>query len=832
MLSIITVALFILQIMRPSLGALHDVNAEEIPENETGEKVGITLTEQEDNRLSWQVDVNVAEAEHDGIDLEIVLDEALTLLTFESEADITPENNDNRYSFNIPASHTHHEITLDTTFDSKSEEALTVTAHAVYGEATYTAKASTRVEKSKEQTEATDEVEKEREAPAEREAVEEELGEDEVITASDPTSVPSADSRPMAVADTSCIAPKPDDGISELDYDKDTYSKDVRDYNLIVFGEHIFSGGETEGATAVQGDVVSGGTIDYGSANRFGEPDYNQIGMAPLPDRTPGLVVGGEVKGTTAIYNGLVMTEDADGGIEIRTGDRVCDEQANIDQVFAGFQTYIDDHQTSLDFFKPTTSISPSATGAIAEDLSTYFVPDTDNEKVLTLNITGDLLKMKSFYFPNIDDYEKVIIYSDAKEIEFGSGSMLYNGGVIDTQATIGTPGNDLLHMIASKVTWSFPNAETITANSFSIVGTLIAPNAHFKSTGGSLSGQAFVKDLTTGVYSFNQLRNTVEEPSPGLGEIEITKVDADDDSIFLAGAKFNILNAEGDVLGELVTDEDGRAISERLDIGDYTLVEREAPDGYQLLTGTIDARVEKDEVTEITITNSKTPTPTGKIKVTKVDGADDSIKLAAAKFNILDAAGNVVGELVTDDKGEATSSDLEIGEYTLEETEAPTDYELLTETISVTVQDDDLMEIVIKNEKTPDPLGKITLRKVDAADHDALLAGATFTLRDETGQEIAREQTNDHGEIIFQDLVLATYYVTEIEAPDGYRLLSSPIEILLTKEDYEKESVIENTKIDWEIPETGGIGSLGFYGVGLLFILTAAWFAFRKRKA
>ncbi|PFZ81719.1 hypothetical protein COL83_32355, partial [Bacillus wiedmannii] len=81
---------------------------------------------------------------------------------------------------------------------------------------------------------------------------------------------------------------------------------------------------------------------------------------------------------------------------------------------------------------------------------------------------------------------------------------------------------------------------------------------------------------------------------------------------------------------------------------------------------------IEKDTVVEIKIENKKLPDPMGKMKLVKVDTGDKNKKLAGAKFHIEDSNKKVVGELVTDEKGEAISQELPIGNYTLVETEAP----------------------------------------------------------------------------------------------------------------------------------------------------------------
>ncbi len=68
------------------------------------------------------------------------------------------------------------------------------------------------------------------------------------------------------------------------------------------------------------------------------------------------------------------------------------------------------------------------------------------------------------------------------------------------------------------------------------------------------------------------------------MGKMKLVKVDISDKNKKLAGAKFKIEDLNGKIVGELVTNEEGEVVSKDLPIGNYTLVEVEAPKGYELL--------------------------------------------------------------------------------------------------------------------------------------------------------------------------------------------------------------------------------------------------------
>ena len=107
------------------------------------------------------------------------------------------------------------------------------------------------------------------------------------------------------------------------------------------------------------------------------------------------------------------------------------------------------------------------------------------------------------------------------------------------------------------------------------------------------------------------------------MGKMKLVKVDISDKNKKLAGAKFKIEDLNGKIVGELVTNEEGEVISKDLPIGNYILVEVEAPKGYELVKDKITVKIEKDAVVEIKIGNKKLPDPMGKMKLVKVDISD-----------------------------------------------------------------------------------------------------------------------------------------------------------------------------------------------------------------
>ncbi|KMP97437.1 MSCRAMM family protein, partial [Bacillus cereus] len=90
-------------------------------------------------------------------------------------------------------------------------------------------------------------------------------------------------------------------------------------------------------------------------------------------------------------------------------------------------------------------------------------------------------------------------------------------------------------------------------------------------------------------------------------GQLEITKVDANNTNTTLAGAVFEIWK-DGTKMDTLTTNKSGKATSKKLEPGDYTLKEIQAPEGYTLSDKEMKFTIsnEKIEVVKLQITNKK----------------------------------------------------------------------------------------------------------------------------------------------------------------------------------------------------------------------------------
>ncbi|HFU7075417.1 TPA: collagen binding domain-containing protein [Bacillus cereus] len=608
---------------------------------------------------------------------------------------------------------------------------------------------------------------------------------------------------------------------------------DISRYNAVVFGNHKAIGGDIEGAIAVQGDMDASGYTIVGAA----AGTSNIVGEKWVDEGYPSLLFSGKFKKSREesfiIQNGIVvMTKESDPDRIIQSSyDRIVyKEKLEIDAKFNEFRNIVNQVSKNAGQYKTNTPI-PNMSHGIGKDINNPNI-------YVSSELTGKInLDIRDVFLPSAKDKDFIVMYSDATEVTFKNGSILYDTNNIGRATDIVPTSqpyspNSPFTELYGKVIWVFPNAKKIITEGYGVVGSVFAPNAVLETKGGSINGQAFVGAVQqTGGFEFHNFKfNWQHWNKPSTGKIKIKKVDSNNVNKKLIGAKFHIEDSNKKVVGELVTNEEGEAISKDLPKGNYTLVEIEAPKDYELLKDKIAVKVEKDAVVEIKIGNKKLPDPMGKMKLVKVDISDKNKKLAGAKFHIEDSKGKIVGELVTNEEGEVISKDLPIGNYTLVEVEAPKGYELLKEKITVKIEKDAVVEIKIGNKKLPDPTGQFEIEKVDDKDINLKLQGAIFQVLDKEGKEVARLTTDEKGKVISSQLVLGKYTIKEIKAPNGYMLLRDPIEIEITEAVKTQKITVKNAKNNWVIPNTGGSGTTIFYVIGIMLMFGVLYFCKKNR--
>lgn len=308
-------------------------------------------------------------------------------------------------------------------------------------------------------------------------------------------------------------------------------------------------------------------------------------------------------------------------------------------------------------------------------------------------------------------------------------------------------------------------------------------------------NGEARFENLPAGSYAVQETRapagyNLNDEVKPvTLQSSEVVTIEVNDykkDGLFikkvdengqpLAGAVFELRRGSGEVLLSEVTDENGLIYRGNLTDDTYIIEEIQAPEGYLLDENPIkQIRIyATDDNKEYTVTfvNKKKPA----IEITKVDGLDPTIKLEGASFRITNSRTGHYWDITTGEDGTALLENLEIDTtYIVEEIDPPDGYinsgyrqeivlkECRTHTITVENYENPGIQIVKKDKQTGEPL-----------------AGATFRISWEDGQQYRDVTTGEDGTALVTGLNAGWYTIVETKAPEGYLLDTTPHNVLL----------------------------------------------------
>ena len=342
----------------------------------------------------------------------------------------------------------------------------------------------------------------------------------------------------------------------------------------------------------------------------------------------------------------------------------------------------------------------------------------------------------------------------------------------------------------------------------------------------GNLKGDGFSGE---GLYTL-----TVKN-SPLEYGFQVKKVSTNDEGRTLLGAEFRILG--GGLDKRYTTGADGLTKLITLPIGEYTLTEMKAPEGYVIVGTGRHISVRADgiyldggklgEGAAITIRNAPV---NFKLRLVKVD-ADTNQPLANVAF-ILKGKYGGTHSLITGSNGITDTISLAPGKYTLSEVAAADGYAIplngwgftvtegtvqqVTNTSEVTEWsfNGGLLTLTLKNSRI---YGGLTIEKTDGKDGSAL-AGAEFTVAgsDDTPLTFIKNNgryeaatgegasstiaTDANGKAYITGLKFGNYAVTETKAPEGYVLKGDRHSIAISRQQTEVTLRLKNDKAMYKV--------------------------------
>ena len=342
----------------------------------------------------------------------------------------------------------------------------------------------------------------------------------------------------------------------------------------------------------------------------------------------------------------------------------------------------------------------------------------------------------------------------------------------------------------------------------------------------GNLKGDGFSGE---GLYTL-----TVKN-SPLEYGFQVKKVSTNDEGRTLLGAEFRILG--GGLDKRYTTGADGLTKLITLPIGEYTLTEMKAPEGY-VIAGTgrhISVRADGiyldggklGEGAAITIRNAPV---NFKLRLVKVD-ADTNQPLANVAF-ILKGKYGGTHSLITGSNGITDTISLAPGKYTLSEVAAADGYAIPLNGWGFTVKESTVQQVTNTSEvtewsfkgglltltlKNSRIYGGLTIEKTDGKDGSAL-AGAEFTVAGSDGAPLTFIKNNGryeaatgegasstiatdaNGKAYITGLKFGNYAVTETKAPEGYVLKGDRHSIAISRQQTEVTLRLKNDKAMYKV--------------------------------
>ena len=294
-------------------------------------------------------------------------------------------------------------------------------------------------------------------------------------------------------------------------------------------------------------------------------------------------------------------------------------------------------------------------------------------------------------------------------------------------------------------------------------------------------NGQQFLNNVTLKADKVTETKNNpfVYQNAGGEAEgynysVKIKKVDSETNAA-LAGASFNVIRTStNETVKSVTTDANGEALIDGLLNTEYKLVETKAPEGYQLNKEAIVVKTTDFNTSKIalkTISNKKIPKePTPTNATIELDKQLSGRDLVDGEFNFELYEGSNKIQTVSNKNDKITFDAIsykEVGEHTYTVKEVKGDNSTIAYdssskqvTVKVTKDGDKLKSEVVypdgntfNNKFTPNAANATIELDKALSGRDLVNGEFKFVLKDDQGNQVGSEATNQNGKITFPSI-------------------------------------------------------------------------------
>lgn len=319
-------------------------------------------------------------------------------------------------------------------------------------------------------------------------------------------------------------------------------------------------------------------------------------------------------------------------------------------------------------------------------------------------------------------------------------------------------------------------------------------------------------------------------------GKLKI--VVTDDSGLKLDGVKYWVLQKtdESKVI-EIATTSEGIAEVE-LPVGDYLLTMSTAKTGYSLSGEKVSFTVKTNDITELSLKNTKL---VGKIRVTVQDTEDSPLENVTLAIQNKD--GDVIGQLVSNASGLATSEFIPYGDYSLVQVKIPSTHKLdRNYKKDVTLSTTNIMDIAVTIEGIK---GTLILRYKDVAtgaelnpeysytdyigkDYMSWVRSNNYDRKPITGYTFVRVEYPESS-VLTADSLVITYFYTNAKTSTTTGSVSSNSGTMVG---IDNESGLTVTSgISTTVPKTGELPPYSLYALACAAFVIAAGLLLATKK-
>ncbi len=281
---------------------------------------------------------------------------------------------------------------------------------------------------------------------------------------------------------------------------------------------------------------------------------------------------------------------------------------------------------------------------------------------------------------------------------------------------------------------------------------------------------------------AYGEAQGAAQGDVEGETALRITKYETGT-TIPLEGAMFEVIGPDGDSIGTYATNYNGQIKIPLNIVGNYTVIERQAP-AYYLLSDqtTQNVTVVYGEIAEVTFENE----PYGNLRIEKV--SDTGMNLPGATITIEHIESGQTRTAQTNFAGCAIFNQLQPGAYRIQEQAAPAGWELNDTVYTTNVLPGETTTFSLVNKELPG----LRLIKYDRVNM-LPMPDVTFAVYHD-GVFLGNYITDQFGEVLLTDVAPGTYRAYEVDTgDDGYILDTTPQEIELTAGDGIRELLFFN---------------------------------------